>query len=183
MRVISGLAKGHKLKSPKGIQTRPTTDRIKESLFNIISAHIYDSNILDLFAGTGGLGIEALSRGAKFSVFVDKSLEAIKVVKENLIHTKLHDMADVLNIDWLSYINTRYNGIIKYNIIFIDPPYSKGLVEEALKAISDRDMLSNDGIIVVETDKQDIIPESIGRFGKADIREYGRTIITIYSIK
>lgn len=183
MRVISGLAKGHMLKSPKGLNTRPTADRIKESLFNIIAVYIRGANILDLFAGTGGLGIESLSRGAEFSVFVDKSHEAVKVIYENLFHTKLNENAKVINADWCYYIKNIYDENKKFDIVFMDPPYSKGIVDEALKLIDEKNILTHDGIIVVETDKNDIIPQSIGRLNRIDIREYGRTVITIYGTK
>ena len=99
MRVIAGTAKGHKLKAPKGMDTRPTTDKIKETLFNIISQDIYDSNFLDLYSGTGAIGIEALSRGAKKAVFIDKSHICKMIIEDNLIHTKLKDKGIIYQID------------------------------------------------------------------------------------
>ena len=125
LRVISGTAKGHKLKTIKGITTRPTADRVKESLFNIISGLIPKARVLDVYAGTGSIGIEALSRGAEFAVFVDKSNECSRIIRENLVSTKLIDKASVITGDIFITLNKISKNNKKFDIIFLDPPYKK----------------------------------------------------------
>lgn len=158
MRVISGTAKGHKLKCIKGSNTRPTQDRIKESIFNIIMQYIKDSLVLDLFSGTGSLGIEALSRGAKFSIMVDNNPLCVKVINENLDHTKLSDKAKVICGDCISLIR-RINE--SFDIIFMDAPYNRGLVIPALEQIGKHNMLNPNGITIVERDIEDEIQDNI----------------------
>ncbi|WP_094546506.1 16S rRNA (guanine(966)-N(2))-methyltransferase RsmD [Petroclostridium xylanilyticum] len=178
MRVISGSAKGHKLKSLKGMATRPTADRIKESLFNIIAAYLPDAYVLDLFAGTGSLGIESLSRGAEFVVFVDKNPMAVRIISENLLHTKLNEKAKVYNCDWSEYISRFSNAERKYDIIFMDPPYSKGFIIPVLQKIWQKQLLSIEGMIIVEREKGDVIPELIEGLKIVREQHYGRTVIT-----
>ncbi len=180
MRIISGSAKGHRLKSPKGLDTRPTTDRIKESLFNIITPHINEACVLDLFAGTGNLGLEALSRGAENAIFVDKSKVATSIIIENLKYTKLMDQAMVFTCDYMQYLNKFYDGQRKFDIVFLDPPYHKNFIEPVLKYISDKQLLNREGIIVVETDKDDVLFDNIYDFKISCSRNYGRTAISIY---
>lgn len=148
MRVITGTARGRKLREPAGMDIRPTTDIVKESLFNIIQFDVEGRRVLDLFAGTGQLGIEALSRGAKSAVFVDESLEAIKVIRANLEHCGFE--AQVVRGDAVSFIER--GG--KFDIIFLDPPYDTGLLDNALKKIIQFDILSDGGIIICETNKE-----------------------------
>lgn len=180
MRVISGTARGHKLKSLKGMATRPTADRIKESLFNIITRYVYGAYVLDLFAGTGNLGIEALSRGAEFAVFVDRSPAAVKVIDENLIHTRLDGKAEVVTADCLDFIRHYASGNRKYDIIFMDPPYSKNHIVPVLQQIGVKNMLTKEGIIIVESEKGDLLPERLDGLEMLRSKEYGRTVMTIY---
>jgi len=177
---LYGTAKGHKLKSLDGMATRPTADKIKESLFNILLPIISDTYVLDLFAGTGSIGIEALSRGAEFAVFIDKNPSAVKIIRENLIHTKLQDKSKIYNADYKKYINNIYDGERAFDIIFIDPPYNKGLIIPAMQLIGEKKLLSPDGLIVVEHGKEENIPEQIGDFKAIRKQDYGRTIITFY---
>ena len=152
MRVITGTAKGRKLKTPPDYDVRPTTDNVKECLFNIINFDIEGRRVLDLFAGTGQLGIEALSRGAAEAVFVDCSSNALKIVKENL---KLCGFsAPVILSDAVSFLK----GASKFDIIFIDPPYDGGLYEPALEAICEFDLLNDNGIIIVESRNDYSVP-------------------------
>ncbi len=150
MRVISGQARGHKLKTPEGMNTRPTTDKIKESLFNMISEDIYDSDFLDLFCGSGQIGIEALSRGAKSAVFVDKSHICKEITKSNLIFTKLINKAEVYKQDYALAISGLSEKGKKFDIIFIDPPYEGGFNESVLAKIYEADLLKPDGFIILE---------------------------------
>ena len=152
MRVISGSARGRKLISPDGNNVRPTLDRVKEAVFNMISFDITDANILDLFAGSGALGIEALSRGAKKAVFVDSESSSLSVVRQNLTLTRLEDRAECVHKDFSSYLETTHDS---FDIIFLDPPYAAGFLEEALIKIRERKLLNEDGTIVCELDSQD----------------------------
>ena len=147
MRVITGKARGVSLKTPDGMLTRPTADRVKEALFSILNFDIPGANVLDLFGGTGQLGIEALSRGARHAVFVDAREEACKLIQENLRRTKLEGEGRVVRSDYLAYLNRCAE---KYNIIFLDPPYGEDFLETALKRITEIDILQSDGIIVTE---------------------------------
>ncbi|MCX8130024.1 MAG: 16S rRNA (guanine(966)-N(2))-methyltransferase RsmD [Clostridia bacterium] len=182
LRVISGTAKGHKLKTLKGDNTRPTSDRVKESLFNIIAEYVYDAEVLDLFAGTGNLGIEALSRGAKFAFFVDKSNECLSIIKENLNHTKLSDKSSVLVGEVGSVIKKLADNNKKFDIIFLDPPYNRNLVEETLNFVVNSGIIKDNTIIVAERDKDDAVPEHIGPLKLARNQKYGDTILSFYVI-
>lgn len=183
MRVISGSARGLKLKAPAGLNTRPTVDRIKESLFNILSnMNLYDIEFLDLFSGTGGIGIEALSRGARSAVFVDNSNESIKVIKENLEHAHFSEKAEVLKTDVLRAISEMKSKNKKFDIIFMDPPYNKGLIQKTLSVIYDNNILKKDGIIVCEQGIHDDLPEVIG-LEVYRIKEYKITKMTFIKYK
>jgi len=176
MRIISGQFKGRKLKTLEGMNTRPTADRVKEALFNILGNKTYDAKILDLFAGSGALGLEALSRGASYCTFVDSSKDAISIIKENIKLCKQEENSKVINKDYVEALRLLKD---KFDIIFVDPPYSKGIELTVLKNI--KEILSDDGIIVIETDKSDILDDEINGFLKYDTRKYGRTIISFYT--
>ena len=150
MRVISGTARGLKLKAPEGMNTRPTTDRIKESLFNIIAADLYDICFLDLFGGSGSIGIEALSRGAKKAYFADSSRQSISVIKENIKKARFEDRAVVLSCDHSRALEQIKRTGDVFDIIFLDPPYGKGLVEDALKKIVSLGLIKEEGYIIAE---------------------------------
>lgn len=152
MRVISGTAKGISLEALEGNKTRPTLDRVKEALFNILQNDIRNAYVLDLFSGSGALGIEALSRGAKFCVMADKSNDAIKVINRNLQKTKLEENAKVIKND---YIKTLDSLNQKFDLIFIDPPYALDIAVNAIKNIVELDLLTEEGIIVLETDEEE----------------------------
>ncbi|QZY57110.1 16S rRNA (guanine(966)-N(2))-methyltransferase RsmD [Crassaminicella profunda] len=181
MRVIAGISKGMRLKSPKGLETRPTTDRVKESIFSMINPYIIDSVVLDLFSGTGSLGIEALSRGAEKAYFVDCNKNSIKVIKENIAYTRLEEKSTVLFCDAHRAIKELALGTNKIDIIFMDPPYLKGLIIPSIDAIEKEEILNKEGIILVEHDLKDSLPEYIGKFMKRKEKKYGNTLITIYA--
>lgn len=149
MRVIAGTAKRTQLKTIEGIETRPTTDRIKETLFNMLSPDLYDASFLDLFAGSGGIGIEALSRGASEAVFVEMNPKAMTCIKENLKKTHLEDRALTLQMDVLSAIK-RLEGKKQFDFIFMDPPYNHEWERKVLEQLSHGNILSLDGVIIVE---------------------------------
>lgn len=150
MRVISGSAKSLKLNTVPGDATRPTTDRIKETLFNMINAYVYDSRFLDLFAGSGGIGIEALSRGAKHCTFVDNNKKAVDCINKNLDCTHLIGHADVHKCDFEQFLLYNKKSSQKYDIVFIDPPYNRGLEMTALSMLADSEMIDTDTLIIVE---------------------------------
>lgn len=149
MRVIAGSAKRLQLKTVEGMETRPTTDRIKETLFNMISEYIADSNFLDLFSGSGAIGIEALSRGATCAVFVEQSKKAMECIKDNLKFTKLDDRAEVYEMDVVNALS-RLEGRKQFDYIFMDPPYNQLHEKRVLEYLNDSSLLSADGIIIVE---------------------------------
>ena len=153
MRVIAGSARSLKLKTLEGLDTRPTTDRIKETLFNIIGPTVYDSIFLDLFSGSGGIGIEALSRGAKEAVFVENNPKAMKCVKDNLKFTRLESKALTLTTDVMNALY-RLEGEKIFDIIFMDPPYDRGLERKVLEYLSGSDLVYDDTTIIVEASKE-----------------------------
>ena len=175
MRVITGTARGRKLKTPEDYEIRPTTDNVKEALFNIIQFDIEGRRVLDLFAGTGQLGIEALSRGAKSCVFIDESRDAVRIVKENLKTCGLN--ATVLQTNALDFLR----GGERFELIFVDPPYDAGLYEPVLKAINSVDKLSDGGIIVCEARRETPLPELAAPYRKGKEYRYGKVKICIYT--
>ncbi|MGN1318147.1 MAG: 16S rRNA (guanine(966)-N(2))-methyltransferase RsmD [Lachnospirales bacterium] len=177
MRVISGSARGLKLKAPEGLTTRPTTDRIKESLFNIIAADIYDCRFLDLFSGSGAIAIEALSRGAKGAVLVDADFKSIKVINDNLKAARVSDRAEVIKSSCVLAINKLSLRKDKFDIIFMDPPYNKNFVNDTLNAIVKGDILSDDGFIICEMAIDDEI-EPIKGLEISRIKDYKITKMT-----
>ena len=177
MRVISGKARGVNLKTPDGMQTRPTADRVKEALFSIINFDVPNTSVLDLFGGTGQLGIEALSRGAKNAVFVDESDKACALIRENLRRTKMEAQARVVRSDYLSFLRTTQES---FDIIFLDPPYAEVFLENALKCITEIDILHSGGIIVCERPVGKDIPWEYAGYQRSKDYKYGNTIITLY---
>ena len=181
LRVITGIAKGYKLKTVKGLNTRPTSDKVKGALFNILAGRIEGSSVLDLFAGTGNLGIEALSRGADLAVFIDKSPESISVIKENLKHTRLEDKATVIPGDVLVILKKMSIVHKKYDIIFMDPPYNKNLVQETLKIIEENDIINEKGIIVAERSVKDDIGINLEKLKLFREQRYGDTVLSFFT--
>ena len=177
MRVITGKARGVQLKTPDGMLTRPTTDRVKEALFSIIQFDIPTSRVLDLFGGTGQLGIEALSRGAKSAVFVDHQENACKLIKENLRRARLESDAKVIRSDYMDYLRRCRES---FDIVFLDPPYAEVFLENALKCITEIDILQSDGIIVAERPVGKELPWEFEGFTRSRDYKYGKTLITIY---
>ena len=149
MRVIAGEARRLKLIAPKGMDTRPTGDKIKETLFNILQPELYGANFLDLFAGSGAIGIEALSRGASKASFIEKDREALKCIRSNLETTHMTDRANVYGVDVLSFLHG-LNSKDKFDIVFMDPPYRQGLEKSVLSIIAGYDMTSEDALIICE---------------------------------
>ena len=177
MRVITGKARGVQLKTPDGMLTRPTTDRVKEALFSIIQFEIPTAKVLDLFGGTGQLGIEALSRGAGGAVFVDDREDACNLIRENLRRTKLAQDAKVVRADYMDYLKRCKE---KFGIIFLDPPYAEVFLENALKCITEIDILQSGGIIATERPLGKELPFEFEGFTRSKDYKYGKTLLTIY---
>lgn len=184
MRVISGIARGTNLYSLAGDTTRPTLDRIKEALFNIIQNQLQEAVVLDLFAGSGALGIEALSRGAKKGIFCDKSKKAIQIIKQNIEKTHLQEKAEVINEDYIKFLKEQGKKE-KLDIIFIDPPYAQNIAVQAIEEIIKLDILAKDGIIILETDNEEreICQLEKIEINMYDIRKYGRIKLIFLSRK
>ena len=177
MRVISGKAKGTLLKTPEGMQTRPTADRVKEAVFSVIQFDIPNARVLDLFGGTGQLGIEALSRGAKRAVFVDAGEAACKLIRENLKKTHLEQDGQIVRSDYMAYLQRTRET---FDIIFLDPPYAEVFLENALKCITQIDILQSGGIIVTERPLDKDLPFEFEGFSRSRDYKYGKTLLTIY---
>ena len=174
MRVISGIARGTKLYTLNGMETRPTLDRIKESLFNIINLKIKDTEILDLFSGSGALAIEALSRGASYAVLCDFSKNAIEIIKKNIEKTKLNEKSKIIKLDYEKCLEKLSQSKNKFDVIFLDPPYNTNYIYIATKKILEYNLLKKDGIIIAETDDLDRIIKEINTLdiNIKDVREY-----------
>lgn len=177
MRVITGKARGIQLKTPEGMQTRPTADRVKEALFSIIHFDIPGAKVLDLFGGTGQLGIEALSRGADSAVFVDAREDACKIIRENLKRTKLEGQGKVVRSDYLEYLRRCKEG---FDIIILDPPYAEVFLENALKCIAEIDILQTGGIIVTERPLGKELSCEFDGLTRSKDYKYGNTLLTLY---
>lgn len=175
MRIIAGEWKGRHLKTVKGMQTRPTSDKVKGAIFNILRDKVFDAKVLDLFAGTGNLSLEALSRGAAHADLVDKGSEAVKVIRENLNMLG----ADKKAIVWQRDVNDflKQGAEDKYDVIFADPPYRQGLADTVLSILCKNDLLKQGGVIIVETSSHEMITADISPLVIRLTKEYGDTRI------
>lgn len=177
MRIISGKARGTKLYTLEGLETRPTLDRVKESLFNIIQADIPESIVLDLFAGSGAIGLEFASRNAKKVYMCDSSKNAIQIIKRNIEKTHLEDKIELLNIDFKAMLSKLENK--KFNYIYLDPPYKTDYIKQALEKILQLNMIDKDSLIIAETDELEKVLKEIEnlKLEIVDQRKYGRANI------
>jgi 16S rRNA (guanine966-N2)-methyltransferase len=181
MRIIGGQARGRRLAPLQGLNIRPTSDRVKEAIFNLIGQDLTDMLVLDLFAGTGNLGIEALSRGASHCVFVDNSLQAIRQIQKNLDQCGYQEQATVIRKDLSGGLPEKllFNHA-RFDLVFLDPPYSKGLIENLLTQISGQKILASGAQLIAESSKRDPVPEPLGPLRMIKLKSYGDTKITIY---
>lgn len=180
MRVISGTARGISLNAPEGIGTRPTTDRVKENLFNMIQHEIREKNVLDLFSGSGALAIEALSRGAREAVLVEPDKKCYTVINENLKRTRLISLARVLQSSAESGIRQLQREGKRFDLVFMDPPYQKGWVLATLTQLTESGILNPDALVVVEHEATDPSPDHIGTLTRFHEKKYGRTALSLY---
>ena len=177
MRVITGKARGIQLKTPDSMTTRPTADRVKEALFSIIQFEIPGARVLDLFGGTGQLGIEALSRGAKSAVFVDAGEPACKLIRENLKRSGFENSGKVIRGDYMEYLRRCRE---QYDIILLDPPYAEVFLENALRCITEIDILRSGGIIVAERPLGKELPWEFEGYTRSKDYKYGQILLTLY---
>lgn len=180
LRVISGTAKKRRLRVPRGLEVRPTADRVKEALFNILGGLVLGCSFLDLFAGTGNIGIEALSRGAASAVFVEKNNKNIRVVKENLAITGLDTSARLICQDVADALSLLGREGQRFDIIFLDPPYLKDFEMDALVGIADHCLLKPDGMVIIESSKEDHLPRNVALIKMIRQERYGDTLLSFY---
>ena len=175
MRIIGGLSRGTKLYTLDGLDTRPTLDRVREALFNILQNNMRDAIVLDLFAGSGAIGLESISRGAQKAVLCDKNKKAIDIIKKNVEKLRVEDKVKIAFTDYESFLNTSKE---KFDFIYIDPPYKTNFISDSIKIINNRNLLSDKGIIVGETDEEERVKNEIKELNVSiniyDIRRYGR---------
>lgn len=181
MRVVSGNLRGMKLNTIEGDSTRPTRDMVKEALFSILQNDVPNAVFLDLFAGSGAIGIEALSRGAKEAIFIDLNPKCVAVIKENVQKGRLTDCSRIYSTDYKTALK-KLSGE-KIDIIYIDPPYHQNMGIDAIKKVSEYDILAEEGLIVIETDTDEEVPDVIGRYEKFNYKRYGRNILSMFRRK
>ena len=178
MRIISGAAKGRRLAVPKQDSLRPTSDRVKESIFNIIGKEVDGKVVLDLFAGTGNLGIEALSRGAKKAVFIEKSREAVRLIQRNLSACQMEEGAEILVKEVDQAIPILKQRGESFDLIIIDPPYERGWIQKTLKALNEKCIYHSDSILVVEHTRREPLPDISGAWELIRQRRIGDTVLS-----
>lgn len=189
MRIITGVAKGIKLKAPKGLDVRPTADRVKESIFNILANlemqvdrnAISGAKVLDLFAGTGNLGLEALSRGAAHALFVDHSMVSLATAKANINHADLSKESEVHRGDALKTLDKLAQSRRSFTLIFVDPPYNQGLVNAVLEKFDNNDVVENGGLIVVEYSKHEQLNADWQHLKLVRNERYGETLVAFFT--
>ncbi|MBI5745770.1 MAG: 16S rRNA (guanine(966)-N(2))-methyltransferase RsmD [Nitrospirae bacterium] len=181
MRVISGIARGRKIRAPKGMELRPTSDRVKESLFNIIRDRVEGCRFLDLFSGTGNIGIEAISRGAAWVTFVERDPRFLKSIRENLSLIGLESGCEIISSGAAEYIKKGAKEGKQFNIIFVDPPYKSDILEkEIFPLLGETEILAKGGVVVVEHYSKKKLPDGAGKLIHGDDYRYGDTMLSLY---
>lgn len=183
MRVVAGEAKGRRLKTPKTAGTRPIIDRVKTALFDILSVRVEDAHFLDLFAGTGSVGIEALSRGAARATFIEMNAAVLKVIRENLYITGLADRAETLHADAFKFLQAR--ATTPYDIIYVAPPQYKGMAARALALLDGSSLVPDTGLVIVQIhpkERAEIAAVPLTRLALTDERRYGSTLLMFYEV-
>jgi 16S rRNA (guanine966-N2)-methyltransferase len=182
MRVIAGKYRGRRLRAPSGRRIRPTSDRLRESIFNIIGSDIQDKNILDIFAGTGAMGIEALSRGAGHAVFIDKHPAALECIRANIEPLEIPDQWNIIRWDVAPNLHCLAKQTMRFGYAFIDPPYDRGFASQALENVVTSDAMESGGLIVLEHHRQEKIACRENRIALLDQRRYGKTLVSFLRI-
>ncbi|ANB59237.1 16S rRNA (guanine(966)-N(2))-methyltransferase RsmD [Anoxybacteroides amylolyticum] len=181
MRVISGICKGRPLQAVPGMSTRPTTDKVKEAMFNMVGPYFSEGLALDLFAGSGGLGIEALSRGMERAIFVDYDGKAVQTIRKNIASCGLTERAEIYRNDAERALKAIAKRKLKFHLIFLDPPYKKQKLEALLSFIDEHRLLAQTGYIVAEHSHDVQLPRQIGQLMKVKHEVYGITAVSIYA--
>lgn len=177
MRIIAGAYKGRKLSPPSDLTVRPTPDRVKEALFSILGSQVIDAVVLDLFAGSGNLGLEALSRGARKCYFGDSSRESIRLIHDNVSHCKAESLSHIIQGD---YRNVLAQLREKMDLVFVDPPYRNQLWMDVLGILSEKELMNPDGLIVLEHPREVEFPQEVNNFRKIKEARYGTVVLSIY---
>ena len=187
MRIIAGEAKGIKLESIEGEATRPTLERVKENFFNAINFELENAKVLDLFAGSGQLGLEALSRGARECIFIDNNAECVEIIRKNAQKAKLYDKCNILRADYSEYLSSvrKRREFEKFDIVFLDPPYADGMkiIKEAVKRLVRHGFLNDNGMIICESEEAvELEAEAASRVIKTRVYKYGQVLITVLNM-
>ncbi len=178
MRVISGILKGRKIDGYNIKGTRPTMDRVKERIFSMIQNYVHDSTVLDLFSGSGNYGIEAISNGSKLVYFNDYNMKCIKVIKDNLTNMKVLDQSKITNFDYKKALNYYKENNIKFDLVFLDPPYKNNIINNILDYLINNDLLNNKALVICElTNREEYLNEKIVLYKE---KTYGDKIVLIY---
>lgn len=178
VRIIGGERRGKKLLSVRGLITRPTADRVRQSIFNILAACVTETIVLDIFAGTGALGIEALSRGARFALFIDREKTSVETIQKNLLSCRFEARATVIRQDIQNGLQWLKNPPHPFNLVFMDPPYNKGLIGGTLFHLHESGVLAPGALIVVEHSTSEPMPSLLPVFTQTDERKYGKTLVS-----
>ena len=180
MRITGGQAKGIPIRAPKGAQTRPTSDKVRQALFNILGAHVSDRRVLDVFAGSGALAIEALSLGAACAVLIERAPASVHVIKSNLEKTGLANKADIIRADFRSALRKLGGRKDVFNLVFVDPPYEQTMFEDLISLFSKHRIISREAIIIVEHFKKVEVPPIIADIPLVQERIYGQTYLSFF---
>lgn len=178
LRVISGKFRGKKLYSVPGANTRPTSDRLRESLFNILSFRVQNAHVLDLFAGTGALGIEAMSRGADTCVFIDKYEGALSIINKNITACNIEEQTKTFKWDIRKNLNCLKSEQPTFSLVFMDPPYNTNSIEPTFHNLLESRVLIKDALVVIEHSIRETLPNNISQLQIADQRKYGKTVVS-----
>jgi len=181
VRIISGQLRGRRLRAPDGLATRPTSDRVREALFNIISSRVPGATFLDLFAGSGAVGLEAISRGADRAVFVEQARRALEQIEDNVERCGVVDRTRIVGKDALAALKTLQAGGERFDVVYVDPPYDAGLYRPILKYLGASGLVDEDGIVVVELRSRDRLPDDIGELRHYRDERYGDTTLAFYA--
>lgn len=183
MRIIAGIAKGKKILPPEGMGTRPTLDRVKENIFNMIQFRVYGTKAIDVFAGTGSLGLEAVSRGAKECYLVDMGEKSFSLLKQNVKSLNFEDKCTCLNMDSYEALKMLASKGMIFDLIFIDPPYLREMIPPAMQIVDDNNLLNRDGLIVSKIDSSEEIYQGTDNIKLTDYRKYGNTTVCFYEYR
>jgi len=181
LRIISGSLRGKKLHTVRGMKVRPTADRLRESIFNILSSRIHKAVVLDLFAGTGAFGIEAISRGAEYAVFIDNSREALSVIARNIEACAFSNRTKIVKWDIERNLNCIKSFNQAFNLVFIDPPYNQNIINPSLSNLFKSGSLATGACVVLEHSAAEPLPADLGAFEIEDQRKYGKTLVSFLS--